>query len=130
MSMTEGPDDGHDHEHLPDDLRAAFDTMLERSEEFIDDLRKIGLYAEGPPQMAQIPTPIGPQPAMVVQCNIGRVAFSDRIQHPERYETDKTLGVMEINAQDDAYLDERQRIQQALAEGKDPYFDDLDDDET
>lgn len=129
MSMTEGPDD-HDHdESLPDDLRAQFDLMLQRSEDFLDDLRKIGLYAEGPPQFAQIPTPMGPQPGMILQCNIGKVAFSDRIQHPEKYETDKSFAVIDIGAQDDAYLDERARIQQAIAEGRDPYFDEADDDD-
>lgn len=122
MSMTDGPDD-HDHdESLPDELRAQFDTLLERFEGFSDDLRKMGLYVEGPgPQMAQIPTPFGMAPAMVVQCQIGRVAFSDRVQNPEADQFERSFAVMEVNAEDDAFLDERERIRKALEAGEDPY---------
>lgn len=128
MSMTEGPDD-EGHDALPDELRAQFDTLLERFEPFADDLRKIGLYIEGPgPQMAQIPTPFGSQPAMIVQCQIGRVAFSDRVQNPEADQFERSFAVLEVNAEDDAFLDERERIRKALEAGEDPYA--VDEDET
>jgi hypothetical protein len=121
MSMTDGPDDGPD-EHLPEALRAQFDTLLERFDGFSDELRKIGLYVEGPgPQLAQIPGPFGPQPAMVIQCQIGRVAFSDRVQNPEADQFERSFAVMEVNAEDDAFLDERERIRRALEAGEDPY---------
>lgn len=131
MSMTDGPDDeGHDHEALPDELRAVFDTMLERFEDFSDDLRQIGLYVEGPgPQMAQIPSPFGLQPAMIIQCNIGRIAFSARVQDPETDQMERSFGVLEIGAEDDAFLDERKRIAEALERGEDPYAVDDDDEE-
>lgn len=121
--MTDGPDDeGHDHDELPDELRAQFDTLLERFEGFSDDLRKIGLYVEGPgPQMAQVPTPFGPQPAMVLMCQIGRVAFSDRVQNPEADQFERSFGVMAVDAENDAFLDERERIRKALEAGEDPY---------
>lgn len=128
MSMTEGPDDEFEPDHLPEPLRAQFDTLLERFDGFSDELRKIGLYVEGPgPQMAQVPTPFGSEPAMVVQCQIGRVAFSDRVQNPEADQFERSFGVMEINAEDDAFLDERERIRKKLEAGEDPYAIDDDD---
>lgn len=125
LSMTEGPDD--EGEMMPDELRQQFDTLMERFDGFSDDLRKIGLYVEGPPQVAQIPTPFGPQSAMIAQCTIGKIAFSDRVQNPEAADFDKQFAVMEVHAEDDAYLDERNRIAEALARGEDPYA--VDDDE-
>lgn len=125
MSMTGDPDD-HDHDdegeqELPPEIRAQFDLLIERSEKLIDKARQIGLYIEGHPQVQIVPTPGGMAAALVVQYTIGKVAFSDRVQNPEKDKFDDQFRVMEIEAQDDDFLDERQRIAKALDAGLDPY---------
>lgn len=119
----EEPDEG-----MPDHLRAQADALLERFGELDDDLRQIGLYVEGGPQIVPVPTPLGERMGLLVQFQIGKVAFSQRVQHPEDARFEDKFDVMAIEAQDDAFLDERQRIADALARGEDPYAVDDDDD--
>lgn len=116
MTDIEPPDDPT--EGMPDDVRAAADILLDRFRELPDQMRQIGLYLEGEPGIAQIPTPMGPRLAVVAQWQIGKVAFSKRVQHPEDDRFDDQFAVMEVQAQDDAFLDERGRIERLLAEGK------------
>jgi hypothetical protein len=56
--------------------------------------------------------------------SVGRVAWSDRVQHPERYTTEKELAVMEAGMQKDEFLDVRTQIAERLARGEDPFEDD------
>jgi len=114
----DGPDDPFS---ISDDaVRAEADTMMARWTEAEDGFRKIGLYLEGHPQIALVPTPPhgAPQPALVVNFAIGKVAFSDRVQNPPKAEVEDEFRKIQITAQDDAFLDERTRIQEALASGK------------
>lgn len=128
MTDLEPPDDPN--EGLPDMIRASADALLERWRDLPDEFRQFGLYAAGEPQIVMVPTPFGPQAALMAHFAIGKVAFSKRIQHPEDAAFDNQFDVMAIQAEDDAFLDERERIRKALAEGRDPYFDDLEEDDT
>jgi hypothetical protein len=123
MSDTFDPDD-----EMPDDpfsamedhVRAAADTLMERWQAFEDKARTLGLYLEGHPQIAMVPMPPHGQPVVALQVmfQMGRVAFSDRVQFPEKEKVDDTARVMEVGLKDDMFLDERQRIADGLAAGK------------
>lgn len=116
MTDLEPPDDPN--EGLSDQMRATADLLFERWTDVPDELRQIGLYEAGPPQIAMVPTPFGPRPALVANFSIGKVAFSKRVQHPEDAKFDNQFDVMAIQAEDDAFLDEQNRIRRLLAEGK------------
>lgn len=137
MSDTHDPDDDmpDDPFGVPDDaFRAEADLLMQRWAEFEDKARTLGLYLEGHPQVALVPTPPHGQPqiALIVNLQIGRVAFSDRVQNPPKAEVDDTVRKMDIALKDDQFLDERARIQKAIEQGKDPFEilmgDDEDDD--
>jgi hypothetical protein len=55
---------------------------------------------------------------------IGNVAWSERVQHPEQYTTEKELAVMEAGIQKDEFLDVRTQIAERIARGEDPFADD------
>lgn len=121
--------DAFDPDDMPDDpfnqppddaFRATAETLMERFREFEDKARPLGLYLEGHPQVALVPQPPHGQPeiALVANFQIGRVAFSDRVQNPPKAEVDDTVRKMDITLKDDQFLDERQRIQEGLAAGK------------
>ncbi len=121
MSDTFDPDDMPDEpeHHIPQHVKDQADVLLERWETFADDCRQLGLYIEGEPQIMMLPHPSGLERAgLAVQFNIGKVAFSDRVLNPEDARFDKDFRTMEVSAKDDQFLDERARIQKALAEGK------------
>lgn len=103
---------------IPDDVRADADALLARWHEMEDKARLLGLYVEGEPQIVMTPTPMGPKIGIAVQFNIGRVAFSERVQNPEKNKVEDTARSMEVALKDDLFLDERERIRKGLAEGK------------
>lgn len=126
--MLPPPDDDDDEMH-DEAFRAEASVLMERAEHVAEHAKTLGLYAEGPPQITSVPTPFGMKPALVQQFQIGRIAFQPRVQDPESEKFDDQFRVMEIQTQDDAFLDERQRIADALARGEDPYAVEDEDDE-
>lgn len=87
--------------------------------ELEDAARQLGLYLSE----AGVLEGEGRQ-AIVATFSIGQVAWSDRIQHPENYTTEKELAVMEAGIQKDDFLDVRQQIAEKLARGEDPFAED------
>lgn len=120
--------DAFDPDDMPDDpfgpmdeqVRAEADMLMARWAEYEDKARTIGLYLEGHPQVVMVPTPPHGQPRVALQVTfqMGRVAFSDRVQFPEKEKVDDTARTMEVALKDDMFLDERARIEQAMKEGK------------
>jgi hypothetical protein len=128
--------DMFDESGLPDDqeermrveaFRGQAEMLMQRAEKIPEKAKNLGLYAEGAPQITQVPTPFGPRPALVMQFTMGRIALRPRTQDPESEKMDDEFRNIEIAAVDDDFLDERERIRQALAEGRDPYEEDDDD---
>lgn len=121
--MLPDPNDPNDPENIVrgEAFRQAAEQLMERAGAMKERAEKIGLYIEGPPHIIEVPTPFGSRPALVQQFQIGRVAYQKRIQDPESDKFDDQFRVMEVEAQDDAFLDERERIRKALEEGRDPY---------
>lgn len=120
MTFMDDPDE--EPSPIPEAIRDAADVLGERFKDVPDELRKIGLYLEGEPQLVMVPSQMGPpRAALVAQFVIGRVAFSKRVQDPDTDQMNDQFRVMEVQAEDDAFLDERQRIADALARGEDPY---------
>lgn len=105
---------------MEDAVRADADALMERWQAFEDKARTLGLYMEGHPQIVMVPTPPmgAPKIALQVIFQMGRVAFSDRVQFPEKEKVDDTARSMEVGLKDDMFLDERQRIADGLAAGK------------
>lgn len=92
-----------------------------------DTLSKLGLYTEG---VMPYPDPTG-QPGFigVMVCTIGDVAFTDRVQNPEKAETDKAFGAIQHDAGKDEFLDRRVQIQENLAAGRSAFDDGTDNEE-
>lgn len=90
-------------------MRAQADLLHERLQGLDDRLRKIGVYVADH-QMAIMPTPVGPKLMMGVRCDLGDVAFSKRIQHPETVAVDTTLKTMEKASEIDGFLDARRNL--------------------
>lgn len=84
-------------------------------EQIEDKARQMGLYHDG---ARAVMMPDG-ELVLMVDFVLGDVAFSDRVQNPQRYATDSMIRTMEKGQQDDDFLNERERIKTALAEGKD-----------
>lgn len=120
MSMTpfdDGDDDVPEHQ-IPDHIRAEADLLMERFGEYEDKMRQLGLYSDGPPQITITPTLGGaPRAALLCQFTIGKVAYSDRVQHPDKNAIDDEARKMEVSLKDDIMLDERNRIAKGLAAG-------------
>lgn len=130
MSDMMDPDEPQDPEDQIRDeaFRAEADSLIARGEGLAERAKKLGLYAEGPAQITMVPTPFGPRPALVQQFQIGRIAFTDRVQDPDTDKFNDDFRTIEVQAQDDAFLDERARIQARLDAGLDPYGDDDEED--
>lgn len=103
-----------DTEPNPDDENIELFTKIEPLE---DAARQIGLYLE---EAGVIQNQTGEQ-AIFVNFAIGDVAFSDRVQHPERYTVDTEFRNMQTNMARDDFLDARARIAEALKKGEDPF---------
>lgn len=80
-------------------------------------LQKLGLYVEG---TMPYPDPQHGGWMGVMVCSIGDVAFSDRVQNPEKYAVDKTFGSIEHDAAKDTFLDRRAQIEANIAAGRAP----------
>lgn len=98
-----------------------FEARLEatgRVDTLEEDVRRIGLYLEGWDVAPNSQTP----DEFLVVCGfqVGQVAFSDRVQFPERFYTDQTFKVIELDDQVDEFLETRQAIVAALQAGEDP----------
>lgn len=106
-------------------FRADTDLLIERYPDFEDAARQLGLYAEGH-EISSAHTPLGPKAALVVGFDIGNVAFSDRVQHPENVTVDQAVREMELDTAADEWIDTREQIRRNLAAGRDP-LDDGDD---
>lgn len=119
-------DDPRDPHALPPEMRANADGLLENTEKLDDELRKLGLYIERT-HLVMIETPHGPQPALAVDALIGDVAYTDRVQHPEKYGVDQQFRVMEREMTGSDFDDIKERMRRNIAAGRDP-MDDGDDD--
>jgi hypothetical protein len=91
-------------------------VIKEQAGEALDDLaRQLGMYVE---HYNWIPTPDG-QEALVVDFVLGDIAFSDRIQNPQKYSTDDAIRRIAKQLEADTFLDERTRLKEVLAQGGD-----------
>lgn len=103
-----------------DDLERQRRLLQERYEAGMEDeLRRLGVYV-GEIQFQLLPTATGMCTAMVVSSSLGRVAFMDRTQDPEKNTIDTEFAEMMIATERDAFLDERARM---LREGPTPQGD-------
>lgn len=90
-------------------MRVQADLLHEKLPRLDDRLRKIGVYV-GDHQMAAVPHPSGPKVIIGIRCDLGDVAFSKRIQHPEVAAVDTTVKQMEKAAEIDGFLDARRDL--------------------
>lgn len=102
----------------PEDPHAEANALLERwrSSELDDELRKVGVYVDdydiaGTPQGVML----------FLQCSVGKVAFTQRVQEPEQAGFDDQFRAFEVAAKRDAFLDERARIERCMEAGVDPF---------
>lgn len=119
--------DDDERPEVPAEFRAQADRLIESTEKLDDTLRQLGLYVDHS-QLVQIDTPMGPRPALAVQCTVGKVAYSDRVQHPENYGVDQQFRVMEREITANDHEEIVAKMRRNLAAGRDP-MDDGDDDE-
>lgn len=123
--------DPDDEPQLSDAFKAEADKLLEiangteNGDGLEDMLRKLGLYNDHA-HIAMIDTPMGPKPALIVDCTIGDVAWTDRVQHPENYGIDQQFRAMEVEIVDSDFEDAKVRMRRNVAAGRDP-LDDGDD---
>lgn len=85
-----------------------------------EDLRKIGLYMNG--VAVNIDTDEDPDNrshTLMVQCSIGAVAFSNRVQAPEEDQFDTEFKKIELGAQDDHITDILKRYEKGYDLGED-----------
>jgi hypothetical protein len=117
--------DDDDRPEIPEHFRQQADGLLEGTEKLDDAMRQLGLYVEGT-QLITIDTPTGPQPALAANMMIGDVAYSDRVQHPEKYGVDQQFRIMEREMTGSQFDDIKERMKRNVAAGRDP-MDDGDD---
>lgn len=90
--------------------------IKEQAVEVIEDLaRQLGMYVEN---ADWLPAPEGGE-FLVVNLIIGDIAFTDRIQNPEKYGTDHAVALMEKQLLNDDFLDQREKLRAALESGVD-----------
>lgn len=80
----------------PEPERPQIDTVELgiRADKLEDALKTIGLYMQGW-EPAPMLSPSG-KPIMVVNCMIGDIAFSDRVQNPDKVKDDKQITAMDL----------------------------------
>lgn len=113
---------------IPEELRGLIDVLNTRAEGLDDLLRKLGLYVEGG-QVIGADTPLGVRPVLVLHCQIGDVAFTERVQDPETAAFNDQFRVMEAEQGTSDFLDAHQQMQRNIAAGRDPLDDGDGDDE-
>lgn len=116
----------------PDDEEMAkFEAEANQVNELIQAGAKgaadIGLYAEHA-QVTPVHTPFGTKPGVAVVFSLGKIAFSDRIQDPEKDKIDDAIRQSEVSHAQDNFLASRERIAANIKAGRDP-LDDGDEDE-
>lgn len=89
--------------------KAAFDLVEDKA-------RQIGLYAD---EAVVMMMPDG-NPVLVVNFMIGDVAFSERVQDPQKHATNSMVDTMKQGILGSSWLDERDRLQKALRAGINP----------
>ena len=92
--------------------------LFEKIHELEDGARQIGLYLEEAGVLQHGETG---QHAIFANFNIGKVAFSDRVQHPEKYTVDSEFKNIATDMARDDFLDARTKIAVALEKGEDPF---------
>lgn len=102
----------------PEDPHAEANALLERwrSSELDDELRRIGVYVD---DFTVAGTHTGP--VILLECKVGKVAFSKRVQDSEQDGFDDQFRAFEVAAKRDAFLDERARIERCMEAGVDPF---------
>lgn len=108
MDQIEPPDMGD----FEIQAKAAFEKIEDKA-------RQLGLYSD---QVHAMMTPDG-QMVLVVQFLLGDIAFSDRVQNPQKHQTTRMVDDMEKSMQTDTFLEERERIKRNLEAGRDPLDD-------
>jgi hypothetical protein len=116
-------------------------NLQAKQEEMELALRSIGVYVEsacwhdplgearamveqsGEMTEEQIEERFGGKKAYVlaVECFVGDVAFSDRVQNPDQFSVDDEFKAIAREFGDQAFKDAQAKIQQAIAEGRDPF---------
>jgi hypothetical protein len=122
------PDDGAENEMPPLLDEALMETAVATLEE---TGRSLGLYLGemmvAPPPMWIPQEDTAAHPVVMVAFAVGDYAFSDRVQNPNK--VDQPPAKAASGSSKDAFLDRRARIQQAIAEGRDPFDDEEDGEE-
>lgn len=91
-----------------------------------DGARKVGLYAQ---QVRLGANEDGSRMVLMADFLIGDVAWSDRIQHPERYDDTTTFKQIERDLMTDKFTELRDEMQRRADAGLPPLAGNVDDDE-
>lgn len=102
--------------------RAALDRLEDKA-------RQMGLYVDSA-HVLLMPVPQASEPEMVFAVNftLGDIAFSDRVQNPDKHATDSMIRTLEMQMRSDDFLEQRTKIQENIAAGRDPFDDGADSD--
>jgi hypothetical protein len=90
-----------------------------------DATRHIGLYLE---QAGILQNEDGHE-VIVASFTINKVAFSERVQNPDRHSVDTEFKNLQTGMAKDDFLDVRSRIAEALERGEDPFAGEDEDDQ-
>jgi hypothetical protein len=97
-----------------------FGDLHQRMEKLEDAARQIGLYLE----QGGVAVGEDGQQAIIASFSINKVAFSERVQNPEKHSIDSEFKNIATSAAKDDFLDARQKIAEALERGEDPFLED------
>lgn len=98
------------------EFEATARTALERVE---DTTRKIGLYVH----QSQVALGPGGELVLLVDFLIGDVAFSDRVQDPQKQQDKQIVNTMERSMVADELIAARDRLERNLKAGRNAYDD-------
>lgn len=99
--------------------------LAQRIEKLEDAARHIGLYLE---QGGILQNEQGHE-VIVASFTINKVAFSERVQNPERHSVDSEFKNLQTGMAKDDFLDVRTKIAEALERGEDPFASESEDEE-
>lgn len=102
---VQGPDGSSD---IDFELKAK--AALDQIE---DEARKMGLYIDE----AHVMRAQTGELVFVVQFLLGDIAFTERVQFPDKAATNSMVETMEKQLQQDTFLDERERLRKVLESG-------------
>lgn len=99
------------------------------------ELRTIGVYVDrgvwmspnqarkGPDGDSESPEAEEPEPptALVLECLLGDVAFTSRVQNAQQYDMDQEFALLRRDFEEQDFEARREAMRQALAEGRDPF---------